>query len=613
MNDAIKWGGGGAIIGTLVPGAALIVDMIVGERTGGGIIEWIVRNPSNLVLFAMPLFVSIGAVLYGTSRKDLIARTRELEFLRSQLNDTEQQEEIRKLMEELSVNLDHLVDITNNIREAICVVDRNHAIEFGYNKSFLDIFGQGEYIGKSIYDTIFSDMPPVQKKELREFLDLCFENTATSDDMINDVNPIHRFSILAREEAGVREKILRSKVVRIKNLSGAVENVMIIFNDITLDEKLDVAFEKQEKAFQDELEIMAVIYKNEREIMMSFISETTSILDRIQNRYVDIRQDEYNTDILLDIQGAVHLIKGEAFSLGFNDVAQAAKKFEDYLKAAASQVVTMEVNLGLIETYESLYERINRVNAISQKLFSLGGGLANAAPDDVVLDARRYEEIKSDLTSIVESYRRRKALTRELLNFQRTFEHLDYLDLRVMGKELSLINEKAAMQYGKRSVLNFIYDVDGLPEVLYRALKEVLVHLIRNSIAHGIEELAVRRERQKDDAGRINIHLYQEGKDYVVMYSDDGAGFDIEKIRHRAVEKNIVAKSAAVRLPEKDVLRLIFNADFSTTADPDMVSGLGIGMTAVKNAVSRSLKGRLLITNRPGKGMLGKIVFPAAT
>ena len=612
MFEKLAWGAAGSAVGALVPAAAVGLQYITSSVRGAAFGEAIARNPALLFLVLVPVLAGLISVMRVHYLAELRGKSEELEQVRGRIDNPEQQEEIRKMMEELSVNLDHLVDITNNIREGICVVDRTNNIEYGYNRQFIEMFGPGEYTGKSIFDTIFHELPDLTKTELKQFLDLCFTNTATSDSMINDLNPAARFTLISNEEFKVRERILVSKIVRIKNISGDIENVMFIFNDITLDEKLDIAFEKQEKAFQDELGIMSVIYRNDRDVMNSFIGEMNTVLEKIQGRYIDIRQDEVNRDALYDIQSTVHLVKGEAFSLGLTEIAEAAKNFEDFIKMIHDAPVTMDNNLKIIELYEALYGTIKKVNAIAQKMFAPGAA-AVAGEDEIVLKSARYQEIKGALAGIIENYRERNMLTRELVSLQNKIEHLSFIDMNLLKKEIALVNEKAAVEHGKRSILNFIYDVDGLSVSHYRALKEILVHLIRNSIAHGIEDVETRRSKRKDDTGRINIHIYQEESGYTVLYSDDGAGFNLEKIRERAVANKLVSRRQADRLTEQEVVKLVFRKGFSTSDAPDMVSGVGIGMSAVRDAVTKSLKGSLRIANRPGRGLSCKIFFPAAS
>jgi two-component system chemotaxis sensor kinase CheA len=196
------------------------------------------------------------------------------------------------------------------------------------------------------------------------------------------------------------------------------------------------------------------------------------------------------------------------------------------------------------------------------------------------------------------------------MQFQKNMEQLNWVNLGLLKKELQLISEKTSVKHNRHAILNFIYDVDGMPETKYRLLREALVHLIRNSIAHGIEDTAGRRARKKEETGRINIHIFQENNSYTVLYSDDGAGFNIDLIRKKAVETGLVSEGDAAGLTENEIIGFIFRSGFSTASETDMVAGVGIGMSVVKNNIIHSLKGVLKIKNRPERGIAVTMSFP---
>ncbi len=351
MTKKILYGVIGFVTGAILPASALMLDHFFIHQDDSSILAIILRNPIHFFILLYPALFAAAAVLYTAVWKRLSHATEELDYFESQLDKPGQQGEIDKLPQELSANLDHLVEITNNIHEGICVIDRNLNIVYGYNKSFIGMFGNGDYNGKSVFDTIFQYVTGSVKKDLQEYLDLCFTNTATSDDMINGVNPVGKFMYLNSGAGAMQETILKSKVVRMKNQSGDIKNVMFIFNNITLDEKFDVAFEKSEKAFEDELTIMSLIYKNDKDLVINFINEMNDVLEKIQERYMEIEQDRENTRLLNEIQGIVHLIKGEAFSLGFEGIAQQLisniPRFEDIAEAIGYQMIDYSKTLEI--------------------------------------------------------------------------------------------------------------------------------------------------------------------------------------------------------------------------------------------------------------------------
>ncbi len=610
MIKNILYGAIGFVAGAILPVSALMLDHLFVHQHNSSMLTVILKNPIHFFIFLYPALFAAVAVLFMNLRKRLFHATEELEYFESQLDKPGKQDGKDKLPREISANLDHLVEITNNIHEGICVIDRNLNIVYGYNKSFIGMFGNRDYNGKSVFDTIFQYITGSVKKELQEYLDLCFTNTATSDDMINGVNPVSKFMYLNSGAGAMQEIILKSKVVRMKDQSGVIKNVMFIFNNITLDEKFDVAFEKSEKAFEDELTIMSLIYKNDKDLVINFISEMNDVLEKIQERYMEIEQDRENARLLNEIRGIVHLIKGEAFSLGFEGIAQAAKSMEDFLKTIVYVDVTIEANLKIIEHYESIYSMVNLVNSVAEKLFSIGEGAHKISKDIITINTNQYDELKKSVRNVMFKYQKNGLKNLEILHLQRKVEHLDFMDMAVLRKELNLINEKSAVQYNKRILLNFIYDIDGLPKSEYRSLKELLVHLIRNSAAHGIEESAERIKRDKDAEGRINIHIINENSEYSVLYADDGGGFDLKKIVNKAVAQKMISPGTAGKLTEKEIISLVFKSGFSTKEGLDMVSGAGIGMSAVGHTVLNTLHGTLKIWNKPGMGISIKMSFP---
>jgi PAS domain-containing protein len=605
MNELIRWALYGAGAGLLFPLVALAAGF-VRVWTGGvwapGLELWIT--------LPAPLFAGLAGALHGRVRRDAAALAVEHAHIREQLENTEQQEEVHKLMKELSVYLDHLVDITNNIQEAICVVDRAYNIEVGYNKRFTEIFGPKDYAGRSVFDTIFTHLWGALKKEVHEFVDLCFEGGTTADSMLNDVNPVSKFTYLYHLQGEEREKVIKSRIVRIKNVSGGVENVMFIFDDVTLEERTEQEIQVRERAFQDELGIMTLIFKNDRDLVVDFINGMNDVIVKIQEQYQDIVQDAENRDILYKILGMAHLVKGEAFSLGFDEIATSAKEFETYIKGIAEGIVTLEQNLNIIEYYEGLYGKIDRVNGIARRLFSIGEGTQKVGRDLVTMDAHHFGEFKRAIQDMVVRHRENNLKIEDLLQFQKSMEQLNWTSLGTLRRELQLVSEKSLVQFDKKAVLNFIYDIDGLPESTYRFLKEVLIHLVRNSVAHGIEPPDERKRKNKEEAGRVNVHVYQENGGYTVLYSDDGAGFDLEKIRRKAAERGLLEGRDPFALSENETVGLVFKKGFSTAGESNMVAGVGIGMSAVRDIVVHSLEGVLRVKNRPDLGVSIKMSFP---
>ncbi|MGM0767153.1 MAG: chemotaxis protein CheA [Pseudomonadota bacterium] len=140
-----------------------------------------------------------------------------------------------------------------------------------------------------------------------------------------------------------------------------------------------------------------------------------------------------------------------------------------------------------------------------------------------------------------------------------------------------------------------------LDKNLVEALSDPLVHLVRNSVDHGIEAPDVREKAGKPRGGTVTLNAEQEGDHILLSIDDDGAGMDPEVLRRKAVEKGIYDQDAADRLTESECYNLIFAAGFSTKDQISDVSGRGVGMDVVKTKIGQ-LNGQLSVESELGKG-----------
>ncbi|MCH8496895.1 MAG: chemotaxis protein CheA [Marinobacter sp.] len=140
-----------------------------------------------------------------------------------------------------------------------------------------------------------------------------------------------------------------------------------------------------------------------------------------------------------------------------------------------------------------------------------------------------------------------------------------------------------------------------LDKNLVEALSDPLVHLVRNSVDHGIEAPDVREAAGKPRVGRVTLSAEQEGDHILLVIEDDGAGMDPDKLRRKAVEKGLYDQDAADRLTNTECFNLIFAAGFSTKEEISDVSGRGVGMDVVKTKIGQ-LNGQLSVESELGKG-----------
>ena len=148
-----------------------------------------------------------------------------------------------------------------------------------------------------------------------------------------------------------------------------------------------------------------------------------------------------------------------------------------------------------------------------------------------------------------------------------------------------------------------------LDKNLVEALADPLVHLVRNSVDHGIEAPDVREAKGKPRMGHVILSAEQEGDHILLSIDDDGAGMDADVLRRKAVEKGLMDTDTAERLSDDEAFNLIFAPGFSTKVEITDVSGRGVGMDVVKTKISQ-LNGTLDIKSVLGQGSRFSIKVP---
>ncbi|WP_261842399.1 chemotaxis protein CheA [Aliamphritea ceti] len=179
---------------------------------------------------------------------------------------------------------------------------------------------------------------------------------------------------------------------------------------------------------------------------------------------------------------------------------------------------------------------------------------------------------------------------------------------KVFGRFPRLVRD-LSRQLNKEVRLELRGEDTDLDKNLVEALADPLIHLVRNSIDHGIEMPDERVSREKPREGSVLLSAEQEGDHILLVIEDDGAGMDPNKLRGLAVERGMLDFEAANRLSDQECFNLIFAAGFSTKEQISDVSGRGVGMDVVKTKISQ-LNGKLEIDSTLGEGTRIEIQVP---
>lgn len=249
----------------------------------------------------------------------------------------------------------------------------------------------------------------------------------------------------------------------------------------------------------------------------------------------------------------------------------------------------------------------------------------STAETSVRVDTQRLDDIMNLVGELV-LVRNRLANLKATMNDEDVANAVGNLDVVTADLQLSVMKTRMqpikkvfgrfprvvrdlARSLKKEIDLEMVGEDTDLDKNLVEALADPLVHLVRNSVDHGIETPEAREKAGKPRRGKVLLSAAQEGDHILLSISDDGKGMDPEVLRRKAVENGMMDQEAANRLDEHECFNLIFKAGFSTKQEISDVSGRGVGMDVVKTRIAQ-MNGSVEIDSELGRGSIITIKLP---
>ncbi|WP_019027036.1 chemotaxis protein CheA [Colwellia piezophila] len=256
-------------------------------------------------------------------------------------------------------------------------------------------------------------------------------------------------------------------------------------------------------------------------------------------------------------------------------------------KASATPVAQGETTVRVdTKRLDQIMNMVGELVLVRNRLTSLG---LLSDDEDLNKAVTNLDAVTTDLQGAVMKTRM-QPIKKVFGRFPRVVRDL----ARSMNKEISLILEGEETDLDKN---------------LVEALADPLVHLVRNSVDHGIEAPDVREAMGKPREGTVLLSASQEGDHILLTIKDDGAGMDAEKLKNIAIERGVLDTESAARMTDKEAFSLIFAPGFSTKTEISEVSGRGVGMDVVKTKITQ-LNGTVNIDSELGVGTVLEIKVP---
>ena len=267
------------------------------------------------------------------------------------------------------------------------------------------------------------------------------------------------------------------------------------------------------------------------------------------------------------------------------DVAQALRMQKNAVESSspAAMVRTVKVDTTKLD---SLVDLIGEL-VIAQTMVNSNGRVAHSKDQKLERDLAQVNRITSEL--------QKTAMSMRMVPIRQTFQ-----------KMIRLVRD-LSRKSGKRAELHMSGEETEIDRNMVEAIYDPLVHMIRNSVDHGLETPEDRVRAGKPDQGAIHLRAFHQGGNIVIEIQDDGLGLNRDKILAKARERGLVEPGAS--LSDADVYGLIFHPGFSTAEKITDVSGRGVGMDVVKKAIEKQ-RGKVEVRSTPGRGTTIAIRLP---
>jgi two-component system chemotaxis sensor kinase CheA len=303
-----------------------------------------------------------------------------------------------------------------------------------------------------------------------------------------------------------------------------------------------------------------------------------------------IRVDTRKLDSLANVAGemVVNLLKFEAIAASVRGLLGTMKQHVRIWQQLRDEISTaLGTSLAGARTGETtlLDDTVERCDETGKVVLGELERLRQRLNEDITRVATSTRKLEEDVLSI-----RMHPVSTLFNTFPRAVRDI----ARELGKSVNLVVQGSETELDRK---------------ILEAIRDPLLHLVRNAVYHGIEPPAERASQGKPPEGIVRLSAWQQGDQVFIQVTDDGRGIDAVGVRRVAVAKGLIALSTADALSREDSLRLIFEPGLSTSPTVNDISGRGVGMDVVKASVEE-MHGEVRVESQVGSGTAVTVVLP---
>ena len=471
-----------------------------------------------------------------------------------------------------------VADILGTVREGLFLLDRNLSLGAVHSASLTRIL-HTEIVRDSSFEDLLRPLVPAKTlATAMKFVNLLWKEKV-HEDLIDTVNPLSQIEVqFARTGGGTESRHLSFAFRRVKSVVGPGEHLLGIVTDVTDRVQISHELEQAKAENQAQLDLVLQLLRVPAAQLQSFVRDSDMALRKSNAILKQPGREE--SELRAKLNGVfreVHTVKGEASALALTSIAARVHQLEGSLVALRERA-SIDGN-DFIPVVVKLDELMSYLAGVGQ----FADRLSEVQP--------KGDTLKSVVPPLLAS----QVLTTEESSLEQF---------------LAQVVRETATAHAKRVAVS-CNGLELIPAPWRRAARDIMIHMARNAVVHGIESPEKRLAASKPETAAIRVSFESTGAEsFVLTVEDDGQGLPYERILDTALRKGLVSPADAARMERPAVYGLIFRPGFSTATEVTEHAGRGVGLDAVSQTV-RGLGGSIGIATADGKFTRFRMKLPA--
>jgi len=453
---------------------------------------------------------------------------------------------------------DEIAVMKDSMKIGLFFMDSNYIIQDHYSRYLEELLSETDLFGTPFTDVIADSVTPNELQNIKDYFDMVIKHSFDQE-MLDDINPLNELHYINKKNN--LRKVFQCGFATVERAHGEIFLLVTVY-DITLKVELQKRLQEEQNKRQEEMQSVFELIQIDPSVFNDFIQDMEFEFDAIDKTLKDKKMSSHET--LVKIYQSIHAIKSNAVILGLNVFGNKAHSLESVIKKLREQQeeVPFSEMLNLTMEIERLSNEREGFKIVIDKLQAYtGAGGGRKHNVDVLIEslAKTVDKASAD-----------------------------------MGRKIRFLSndvDAAAVENGPR-----------------RVMKEILMQLIRNSVAHGVEPPEERIAKGKNETGIIKLTIKLVNNIINIELRDDGRGLDYKKIAEKAIRNNLIKKEDADN--KNMLIKAIFAPGFSTAENEGMHAGRGIGLNLVRDRI-KEVNGAIKLRSEPDKGTAFLITIPA--